>query len=342
MKLHAGTRVLDAGSTEVSVESLSLPSVPVNVTVSLRQPAEDSGIVGAYVVGVPTATGFSVAFSAPIPGPGYHLDWVAMVDEEVPMPGDTLAVDYLGLVQHVARFLGYDPDNLSEREKSEVDAHIQSGVRNFYHPPKMEGVDENFEWSFLRMECSIETTPGVAVYRMPDGFGRVAGTIGFGGEDMHIPPVGIVPLSTVEGLLRSGKAGAPRVAAFVPRQSFGEHGQYVEMRVFPVPDRVYVLRFRGDSDTGRISEERPFPLGGHMFSELVIESCLAVAEQRSNDESGLHTQLFNELLVSMIAKDRKSSAAVFGQMGDMPDIPPPHGKPFVMGGMKITYRGQTW
>lgn len=342
MKIYTGTRVLDEGSTEATVESLSLPSAPVNVSVTLRQPAEENGLVGAYVVGVPTATGFSVAFSAPIPAPGYHLDWFVVVDEDIPLAGDTLAVDYNGLVQHVARFLGYDPSALTDREKAEVDAHIQSGVRNFYHPPKMEGVDENFEWSFLRMECSLETSQGVGVYRMPDGFGRAAGTIGFGGEDMHIHPVRIVPLSTVEGLARSGKTGAPRVAAFVPRQSFGERGQYVEMRVFPIPDRIYVLRFRGDSDTGRLSEERPFPLGGSMFSELVIESCLAVAEQRSNDESGIHTQLFNELLVSMIAKDRKSSASVFGQMGDMPDIPPPHGRPFVIGGMKITYRGHTW
>jgi hypothetical protein len=53
-----------------------------------------------------------------------------------------------------------------------------------------------------------------------------------------------------------------------------------------------------------------------MFAELITESCLAVAEQRANDEAGIHTDIFNRLLVSMIARDRKSGAQNYGMIGD--------------------------
>ena len=343
--VSSGTKALEEGDVDVELTGLSLPSAPSQVVVTVRAPDSAAPFVTATVAGAPTADGFSVALSAPVPGTGYKLDWCAMVTSSgsaVPA-GDTLAVGFNDLKREVADFLGYDPANLTEAQTLRVCSFIQSGLRQFYYPPKMDGVDENFEWSFLRMSGSVTTAANTGDYLLPDGFGRVAGNIYFGGDDMRSRPLAVVSVADVINARRHLDAGAPRMAAFTFADEFGQRGQRVKMLLAPVPDRAYTLVFSAEADTGMLdAETRPFPLGGPRFSELVLESCLAIAEQRANDEIGNHTAKFQQLLVSGIARDRKASAATFGYMGDRTPSSHVPLRPHVCGGFKITYRGQTW
>ena len=342
---RSGSVALAQGAVDGTLANLSLPFTPTQVVVSVRQPVADSPLISAFVVGTPTASGFSYTLSATVPGTGYILDWCAVADSMVQTDGDSLAVDYTQLVAAVADFLGYDPANLTEDQTAKVNGYIRSGLRQFYYPPKMEGIDENFEWSFLRMDGSVQTAANVGSYLMADGFGRVAGTLYFGGDDIQKRPIPIASVADVLNAQRRGERGIPRLAAVrFADSTYGEHGQRMELLLAPVPDREYVLTFDCEADTGMLdATSRPYPLGGARFSELVVESCLAIAEQRANDETGQHTEKFKELLISNIARDRKSSATVFGQMGDRPDIPPPSGRPINSpGGFKITYHGHTW
>jgi len=341
---RSGSIALEAGILEKEVSGLALPFVPSQVVVSLRQPDADADYITAAVCGAPTEDGFAVSFSAPLPAAGYMLDWCACDGESITVDGDSLAVDYAELKGVVARFLGYDAESLTEAQTAEVDGCIQAGIRNFYYPPHMEGVDETYEWSFLRMACAVQTSEGVADYRMADGFGKVRGDIYFSGDDIEKRPLAVVPVGTLLSMRRRPETGAPRFAAFAFKSTYGTKGQYVQMMLYPTPDRAYTLSFGGEADTGRLSEARPFPLGGPSFAELVTESCLASAEQRVNDEAGLHTESFRNLLVSMIAKDRGRSGAEYGFMGDRPDyVPPPVCcRPTLVGGLKITYHGRTW
>ena len=338
---RSGSAELEAGILDHEVSGLSLPFAPEQVVCSLRLPSAEAPFVTATVQGAPTEDGFSVAFSAPIPEDGYVLDWYAVGAEQI-VPGTaSLAVGYEELTGVVARFLGYDPASLTEAQASEVDSCIQAGIRNFYYPPRMEGVDETYEWSFLRQTCSVQTSANVGDYRMADGFGKVRGDIYFGGDDIEMRPLAVVSIGQLLAFRRRDVKGPPKFAAFRFKQAYGTSGQFVELMLYPVPDRAYLLEFGGEADTGRISATKPFPLGGPSFSELVTESCLAIAEQRSNDEAGLHTENFRNLLVSMIAKDRSRSGAWFGRVGDRPDfVPPPAPGCRFRGGMRITYHGQ--
>ena len=316
----SGSVALAATTADLTVGDLSLPFTPSRVSVAVRLPNASCDLISAHLVGVPSASGSTVALSAPIPAEpsGYMLDWTAFSEGNgalVPA-GDTLQVTYGELKTEVATFLGYDPTHLTEGQAAQIDGYIQSGVRNFYYPPKTaEGVDENFEWSFIRQAGTISVAAGVATYLLPDGFGRIAGQIEVA-DDMG-PMLPIVPYGEIVKMSARGGTGRPRFAAVVASQRFGERGQMKELKVYPTPDKAYTLNFVCDSDTGKLdATNRPFPLGGAMYSELVTESCLAVAEQRANDEEGLHTKKFTELLVSMIARDRKSSAQSFGDIGD--------------------------
>ena len=309
-----GTYPAPKGVTEFTLSGLNLDFTPGSVVVSLRQPAEAAPIVSAHMTGAPTADGFTVALSAPLDVDGYMLDWQAFAGILTLEDADTLAVSYNDLMRIVADFLGRPIDVMTEDEKRKVDSFVQSGVRNFYYPPKMEGVDEDFEWSFLRQKGGVDTSHGIASYILPDGFGRILGQIVF--DEIHAPSIPLIPYGELICRASENEVGMPRIAAISSRRDFGTKGQLKELRFYPIPDKTYSVSFVCDADDGRISEERPYPLGGAMFAELITESCLAVAEQRANDEAGLHTDNFNRLLISMIARDRKSGAQNYGMVGD--------------------------
>lgn len=321
-QFKVGSAEVPQGTLEFDVEfPVALQFVPDTVQIVVRQPSANAEIVNAYLVGAPTALGFRVALSAEVSSDNYRIDWAAFKEIGGPVvAGDTLAVGYDDLKKIVARFLGYDVANLTTAQTEEVDDCIQSGIRNFYYPANVEGVDPNFEWSFIRQNGSVVTRAGLAEYTLPDGFGRVMGQLMFDVR-MHGPLGGvpIIPYGVVKTMLERDpdRRGIPRFAATIALQDFGTRGQLKKMLFFPTPDKEYVFDFVCDADTGKIDPvDRPFPLGGAMYAEVVKESCLAVAEQMSNDEIGLHTQKFASLLVSITAKDRKANAQNFGRVGD--------------------------
>jgi hypothetical protein len=77
-------------------------------------------------------------------------------------------------------------------------------------------------------------------------------------------------------------------------------------------------------------------------SELIVASCLAMAEQRANDEKGIQWDRFVSLLAAGLAQDRKNGARFFGHMGA------PIGEDVVSSSRlrtrsgDVTYSGETW
>ena len=316
-KFRCGVESVAQGSAELTF-SVDIGFVPESLHVQVRQPEADADLIDAKVIGTPTASGFTVALSSPATADGYLLDWTAFKSDGGEIGGgDTLAVTYSDLAKSVAKFLGYDHANLTDEQKDEVDCIIQSGVRNFYYPPAMDGVDPNFEWSFLKMEGSVVTTPGVSEYLLPDGFNRFSGAIIIkDAENFPFRTAFVVPYGNVKSMLDNGhRTGVPHYAASLGVNQYGEKGQLRKLYLYPVPDAAYTLDFSADMDFGRLSDENPFPLGGAMYAELLRESCLAVAERDTNDEEGIHLAAFNRLIVSTIARDRKASAQNFGFIG---------------------------
>jgi len=336
-----GVAAIPENATDMVLTGLALGFTPESVQVSVRQPTDgDADIITAYLAGAPTSEGFNVIFSAPVQTEGYVLQWSAVTaDGVITVAGDTLSVSYDELCDKVARFLGYNPTSLSEAQTSEIDDYVQTGVRNFYYPPAMDGADANFEWSFMRMAGSVTTADGVGDYLLPDGFGRVAGMVRIAETGKLHMPLAVVSKSDIEAMRRHSQKGTPRAVAFVyVKDTFGRRGQRMQMLLAPVPDAAFTLAFDADADTGRLSSDlRPFPLGGFRFAELLVESCLSAAEQRANDEIGIHTQNFQRQLIAAIAKDRKTGASVYGPMSMPSPCCPPRPEHF-----PITYKGSTW
>ena len=341
---RSGSLAIEPGLLEKSVTGLALPFTPTSVSVSLRLPNSDADVITAFLIGAPTSDGFVVGFSAET-GDGYVLDWTASNTSASSYTADAKsnAVTYTDLFNAVSRFLGYG-DTLTTRQTTEVDEIVQAGVRQFYYPPASEGYDGVYRWSFLRFGGSISLSAGVSRYHLPDGFGDIDGVLTYQAEE-RLPCVNRVAEELVRSRIAHRPENAPpRFCAIVYRSDFGERGQGKDIVFWPVPDRAYTLDYVADADTGKLDkDERLFPLGGQMFSELVLESCLSKAEQFSNDEMGHHTQLFNQHLVSAIARDRQNSATVYGDMSggsQDPGIDGIYARRNLVHGLRITYNGQ--
>jgi hypothetical protein len=163
--------------------------------------------------------------------------------------------------------------------------------------------------------ATFRITRPVANYDLPDGLSRIVGDLHFAVAEYQ-PSVKIIAVSEILEM-RSGNdfTGYPRFAAVRFKTSDGTIGSRQEILLWPRPDAYKVLSYQYEAYQGLLTDAAPYPLGGMHLAELYVESCLSVAEQRGNDEIGIHTDLYQSLLIDAVSRDRKHSAQNYGQMG---------------------------
>jgi hypothetical protein len=153
-------------------------------------------------------------------------------------------------------------------------------------------------------------------FDMPDDFGRLHGDFHYAANDYRNSIPG-VPLASIYARRAVGiQYSAPALVATRFKESDGSTGQRQEVLFWPSPDALWTLTYEYEAYSGALSDSSPYPLGGMKLAELYIESCLAVAETRSLEEVGLHTQQYGALLIDAIARDKRGGPQNFGQMGN--------------------------
>jgi len=261
------------------------------------------------------------------------------------MAESTLSIPYADLKAEVAAYLGYGVDDSawSAAEDAEIDRYVQAGVRRFYYPPAGEGYEQGYPWSFLSPVTTIATVADDAEQDLPDALGRVLGDFHYPEAD-HRPSVVQVSEERYLKLLsrQTTSTGPPQVARVAHKAQVKGQGQRLEVKWWPVPDKAYTLTYRYEAYTGKLSDGNKYPLGGMRHAELLIASCLAVAEQRANDERGIHSQDFERMLAAAIQQDRRLGSRHYGRMGVPESQPtvPRHGDTGVT--YDITYKSVTY
>lgn len=259
------------------------------------------------------------------------------------MAESSLSITYTDLLVEVAAYLGYGPTaaNWTAAQVLEIDRYVQSGVRQFYYPPAIQGVPPGHEWSFLRPTGTITTADGDGEQDLPDNFGRVLGNFYYAvGQYRASIPV-VSEAMVLASRSRTSDESYPAWAAIRPKAQVAGSGQRLEVAWAPVPNAIYVLTFRYEAYSGKLTAQNPYPLGGMKYAELLTESCLAMAEQRANDGRGEHTAAFERLLIDGIARDRKQGARHFGLMMTDEDESPSR-FPGAGENYPVTYKGSTW
>ncbi|WP_309381987.1 hypothetical protein [Cerasicoccus frondis] len=252
------------------------------------------------------------------------------------MSESALSITFVDLQKEVGAFLGYgvDDGDWTSAQVAELDRYIQSGIRQFYYPPEV-----NHEWSFLKPTTTLDTTAEQAIDDLPDNFGFIAGNFYFE-PNVTRRPVVIVSEARIYALGQLNTDSGPPQYACIRRkaEADGSDGQRFEVVWYPTPDKAYTLTYTYEAYNGKLTTDKPYPLGGMKFSELIVESCLSVAEQRANDEVGIHTTAFKRLLASAISQDQRQGARNYGHMGGSIDF----NEPCRMRSGEVTYKGSTW
>lgn len=246
------------------------------------------------------------------------------------MPESTLSLKLSDLAGSVGLFLGWGrgEDNAdiawNPQQKASITEIVQSGLRNFYFPAPTEGSDSPYDWSFLRPTATIQLDSGASVARLPDDFGGFEGRITIQSSAGAPQPCRIQWRN--EGQLREmygvspDMTGAPMFAAEQPIKGTSLlAGQRFQLYVFPAADQTYQLQFAYYILADYLTAAAPFAYGGMQHAETILESCLAIAEQRLDDLAGVHTQKFGQRLLASIGQDRKNKPQQLGYNSDNSD-----------------------
>ena len=257
----------------------------------------------------------------------------------------TLDLSYTDLQEEIGHYLGYDITDISSwsaGETAEVDRCIQSGLRQFYYPPAVADIESGYDWSFLKPTTTLTTTASDAVQDLPSDFGRLLGDFHFA-STVYAPSIVMVSEHRLQTLLsQDTNENRPRFVAIRSQGSVGLAVQVQEVAFWPIPSDAWTLTYRYEVYAGKLVKlTNPYPHGGMKHGETITESCLAMAEQRSNDEKGLHWNSFVAALAASIKQDRKNSAKYFGAMstGEANYRDP---REYCLKNGEITYNGSTW
>lgn len=218
----------------------------------------------------------------------------------------SLKIKYSELRREIGRFLGFSrtPADWDATQTSDVADVIRGGYRNVCWPTAMEGTPVH-KWTWLCPSATISIVPGTRVYDLPYDFVRVCSPFTYSYNDNG----GIVAQSDDFKLrsLYSSEAlnGIPKYCAIRPKSQ--EEDSY-ELLVYPTPDAAMTIEYRYEKVPVELGESNPYHLGSAAYSELVLASCLMIADKMLNKESldpsgGLHAQRYAELLKASILID---------------------------------------
>ena len=200
---------------------------------------------------------------------------------------------------------------------------VDSGLRNVYYPSGSEGVPAGYEWSFLKPYATLELAEGESVLALPDDFGGIEGDITVQTPQarswwpISLVGPGMVYQRTAE---LSETTGRPCMACLEPiKGTTATQGQRQQIRFWPLADQDYTVQLQYYLLPDALTAAFPYALGGMAHAETILESCLAVAEQRLDDMAGVHTMKFRERLQASVAFDRKLKPQNLGYNGDRSD-----------------------
>ena len=192
---------------------------------------------------------------------------------------------------------------------------IASGLRMFYSPPPVGKEAAGHQWTFLNLVTSFTTVAGTNAYTMTDDFAQLSDDPTYPAPStgtLNPPAIATRIGQLTDAEMRQSQAANPSKGAplYCSQRAIastdGTVGQRFELVLHPVPDAAYVITVPYVTQPNTISSSKPFPLGGGMHAETILQACLAVAEQRYDDGATKHHhERFLQLLEESIRLDRE-------------------------------------
>lgn len=234
----------------------------------------------------------------------------------------TFTITFDELAGEVGAFLGYgrgvkyqQPEWDSEQEFA-IRSCVKAGLHNFYYPAPQPG-ESAHSWSFLSPTKEFTLASGARTVLLPEDFGGVLG--GVFNATTSVCPYQLQPRDKswidLEFVRSSSQTGAPRYFAVRAQAAVRDTAeQREELYVFPEADAAYTLRVSYYLVPAATDGTHQHCYGGRAHAQTILESCLAVAEQRLNAKVREHTAAFAQRLAASIGLDRRHQPQQLGQM----------------------------
>ena len=155
-------------------------------------------------------------------------------------------------------------------------------------------------------------------YDLPADFERLDGRLMFSPDDSRPWPIVVVDEQSIRRRREfpMSVSYAMTECAISRNIQVGSAAQRYQLMFWPRPDKVYRLNFRYEAVPPALSSTYPYPAGTASMSDVLLASCLAVAELRIYDEHGDHWKTFIEKLTAAAQKDRQVGPDIIGYNGN--------------------------
>ena len=129
------------------------------------------------------------------------------------------------------------------------------------------------------------------------------------GEDCWYPSIMMRHDSTVRKFEQSNPEFNRPVFYSVRTVEFDpEVGSRKVLAFYPTPDKEYVMRVPMILRPVTVGDANPYPIGGSMLNQAILEACLASAEHNFEEREHVHEKRFVELIGSAVRMDQERSS----------------------------------
>jgi hypothetical protein len=236
---------------------------------------------------------------------------------------------FAGWVANISSGTPWSFKMLSTEQQDIVNDSLASGLRRFYFPtPTDQPTMAGYEWSFLKPIISLDFAINTNIITLPAEY------VGVSGTRVTIAPSGTQAQPyeikwTNEGKIRELYSitptliGPPMYVTMISTQGTSpRRSQVFQFYFFPTADQEYTIQTAVTIAPDFLTENAPYAYGGPAHAETVLESCLAVMEERLDDQlqgSGPHAQAFQMRLMASITIDRRNKPPRTGYNSDLSD-----------------------
>lgn len=188
--------------------------------------------------------------------------------------------------------------------------------RKFLCPVDMK-TKENHIWSWLIKEGTLTLESGKEEYLLPEDFDALSGSFIYTSQNGVCGQISKVSRNKVM-LNRSDNnfSGWPVMCYIHPETIDTVVDQKKKVVFWPIPNSAYTINYSYVCIPPKPMNSTDVFIGNYSTDEVLLQMCLAMAEQSSDEELGTQTKLANEQLQSLIMSDSKDSPNTVGHVRD--------------------------
>ncbi|KKK80357.1 hypothetical protein LCGC14_2824310 [marine sediment metagenome] len=220
---------------------------------------------------------------------------------------------FLEVYTKVTEFLGSNVVNVTDLATAKD--IVYRGYMKFLLPvsPKDE---EIYIWSFLRQPWKLIFEPNKWEYPLPKDFERFFRKIEYDDEQR----IARMEQTTERKIMRSRNNlefnSYPTEYAIRTAKFDKKVGSVKELICYPTPTARTIVNCTYVMTPAKLESDNDFFIGGPLESEVILQCCLAIAENQEDEKIGVETQKAVQMIQSLIRKDKGVAPDTVGMVHD--------------------------